>query len=155
MSDHPNGFCVKVPKRFQGLPEGIGALASSREPASLAAIERAAVEAVRNDPFRSYEWVQFGDTPLPSSTVTSRRATNVQRGPLDAAELETVQKQVYNSASWRAAKPERVKGGRILPAERPTVFKTAAEAQAVLDRYRRLGQEAGVPMSGHLAYGVV
>src|SRR5829696_520930 len=132
MSDHP-AYAVKVPRRFQGLPEGIGALASSREPASLVAIERAAVEAVRNDPYRSYEWVQFGDTPLPSSTVTQRRATNVQRGAHEGAELETVRKQVYNSASWRAAKPERVKGGRILQAERPTVFKTADDAPATLD----------------------
>jgi len=74
---------------------------------------------------------------------------------MDAAELETVRKTVYNSASWRAAKPERVKGGKLIPAQTPTIFPTEKDAQQTLERFHRLGTEAGVPMAGHLAYGVV
>jgi hypothetical protein len=130
-------------------------MASSREPANLAEIERAAVKAIRDDPDRTWDWIQFGPTPLPATTTTQRRATNPGRGPGDAAELENVKKIVFLSASWRACKPERVKGGQTRPADEPTLFRTEREALETLDRYRRIGSEAGVPMSAHLQYAVV
>jgi hypothetical protein len=122
----------------------------------LDAIEAAAVRAVREDPWRSWEFIQFGPTPLPSTTVRQKRALNPRRGPLDSAEAESIMKVAYTTASWRACKPERVKNdGRVLPAERPSVFETEEEAHATLDRYHRLGTRVGVPLSGHLSYGVV
>ena len=130
-------------------------MASSREPANLAEIERAAVKAIRDDIDRVWDWVQFGPTPLPATTMNQRRATNPGRGPGEAAELENVQKTVYLEASWRACKPERVKGGQTLPADEPTFFRTERQALETLDRYRRIGSDVGVPMANHLAYGVV
>jgi hypothetical protein len=150
-SDKQNGgFAVRVPKRHQGIPAGVAPLASSREPTSLDAIERAAIQAVRDDPWRRWEWVGFGPTPLPTSNISRPTSIDAQRGP-----TATVEQPVY-LPSWRPCRPERVKGdGRVLPPERPTTFRTEAEAQATLDRYHRLGAEAGVPLSGHLSYGVV
>jgi hypothetical protein len=150
-----NGWAVKVPRRHQGIPAGVAEAASGREPTSLEAIERAAIAAIRSDPWRAWEWVQFGETPLPANVVTQKVATNPRRGPMDAAEIASVKKTVFDTPSWRACKPERFKGGKIIPAERPTVFDSEEEAQATLERFHRLGSQAAVPLAGHLQYGVV
>ena len=155
MSNNGGGFAVRVPRRNQGIPPGVAVMASSREPASLAEIERTAVKAIRADPDRLWEWIQFGPRPLPRTTVTQQRAGNPSRGPNDLAQLVNVEKTAYLGSSWRACKPERVKGGRTIPADRPDAFRTEQEAQETLDRYHRLGTEAGVPMANHLAFGVV
>jgi len=149
-------FCVKVPKRHQGIPGGaVSEMAGGREPTSLEAIERAAVEAVRADPWRAFEWVEFLASPLPSNTVAQRVAGNPTRGPLDDAEVMSVPKTVYDIPSWRACRPERVKHGVTIPAEPPTIFDTAEDVEATLERYHRLGAEAGVPLANHLGYGIV
>jgi hypothetical protein len=148
-------FVVKVPRRSQGIPPGLAEAASSRDPQSLEAIEAKAIEAVRGDPWRAYEWVVFGDSPLPSEQVMQKVTTNPHRGPLDAAEVTHVSKTVHNSPSWKPARLERVKGGKVLPADTPSTFETEADAAATLERFRRLGSQAGVPMAAHLQYGVV
>jgi hypothetical protein len=74
---------------------------------------------------------------------------------MDAAEVATVTKTAYATPTWRPCKFGRTKGGKTIPAERPTMFRTQAEAQATLERFHRLGTAAGVPLGNYLAYGVV
>jgi hypothetical protein len=147
-------FCVKLPAFSGGVPGGeVAAMASNRDPSPLGVIEDAAKRAVKSDQLRAWRFVRFADSPLPEQEPTGAIVWRVAQAGQNDKTLKT--KMGYRDPNWFFTKRERVRDGRIVPAEPPTGFATEAEAQQTIDRYHRLGTEAGVPQSNHLQYAVV
>jgi hypothetical protein len=63
--------------------------------------------------------------------------------------------QSWPHSNFTLARPERVRGGVVVPPDEPSWFSSVEEAQAACDRYLRIGQELDLPGWSRLRHAQV